>query len=148
MTNNPNDRPEIRIENYAALHAALSAFGSIQQDVLDAVMEEAVDEMRKDASIYPPPPPNSWYERTFTLKRGWTGARIVTRVSAYGREKVASNATSYGPDVQDRVAQAAVHKRTGWVTIQDIVERYQQRVARRLQQAGETVVNEIARRAR
>lgn len=58
---------------------------------------------------YPPPPAESTYRRTGTLKRGW-GTKKRPQAAVVG------NPTPYGGWVQSEAEQTAVHKRTGWLT--------------------------------
>jgi hypothetical protein len=50
-----------------------------------------------------------------TLGRKWT-----TKSEMGGLRRVIGNAASYGPVVQDRNKQAAIHARRGWKTIQQV----------------------------
>ena len=90
---------------------------------LDGMMRDAmrgvVDELQAEMMVYPPPPPNSTYRRTDKLKQSW-----AKRVTGSGRSwlGVVGNRIKYAPYVQDENRQAAVHKRTGWQTVQSVAK--------------------------
>lgn len=119
----------VRIEGLDELIAAVGRLESLQ--VLRDTMETAVELVRTQIAIYPPPPSGyrmvwksekqrRWffaalregrisvpYRRTGTLGRRWT-----TEVSRQGDDLVGKvgNVTAYGPFVQSVDGQAAIHR--------------------------------------
>ena len=119
----------VRIEGLDELIAAVGRLESLQ--VLRDTMETAVERVRTQIAVYPPPPvgyrmvwksekQRRWffaalregrisvpYRRTGTLGRRWT-----TEVSRQGDDLVGKvgNVTAYGPFVQSVDQQAAVHR--------------------------------------
>ena len=70
-------------------------------------------------TVYPPPPPNSTYTRTYALQRGWE--RAVPILDNDGAVMRLINAVSYEPFVQDNASQADVHQ-DRWQTTQQIAD--------------------------
>lgn len=95
------------------------------------------EQVRGGIAVYPtqPPPvnPDRWYQRGYGPKwrrkdgtvRGRAtseqlGQRWATRAKGWGA--VVGNPVSYAPFVQSEEKQAAIHKRTGWVTDVQVAE--------------------------
>lgn len=70
-------------------------------------------------TVYPAPPPNSRYTRTYALQRGWE--RAVPILEKDGAVMRLINAVTYEPLVQDNASQAAIHQ-DRWQTTQEIAE--------------------------
>jgi hypothetical protein len=99
------------------------------------------------AAEYPPAPSGSAYGRTFTLGRLWTAARPRITITGHLLDARLSNATPYGPYVQDPDEQAEVHKGR-WDTTDEIVSDHQAEVAPLMEKAGLKMVEDIARAAK
>jgi hypothetical protein len=95
------------------------------------------------AAEYPPAPQNSAYRRTGTLGRLWTTATPQVTVQGHVFEARISNATPYGPRVQDPEAQIAVH-RGRWQTTEEVVQAHADEVDALVAQAGLTIVERVA----
>lgn len=70
-------------------------------------------------TVEPPPPPNSTYQRTGQLSRGWE--RAVPILTNDGTIMQLINSVTYMPFVQDADEQAAVHQ-DRWETNQQIAD--------------------------
>lgn len=88
--------------------------------------------------VYPPELPNQQYRRTGNLGHRWTH---VVRRDLFGIQTIVGNNTPYGPQVQDPVEQADIH-RGRWRTTADAIQANQDKVVDELVQ---TVVSEIKR---
>lgn len=100
-------------------------------DVLVKPMQRGVLRLQRRMQIYPPAPVGSRYIRGYGFPGHPTseklGQRWAVRITRSGNGltgKVGNNA-SYGPLVQSHQFQAAVHKRTGWVTDRKAVSEEQ-----------------------
>lgn len=101
-------------------------------DKLRPPMVRAVARLQTDIAVYPPEPRGSSYIRTGTLGRKWT-----TRVDQSAGEisgRVGNN-TEYAPLVQSYQFQAWFHKRTGWSTDRQVLDRNRDAIIRDFQQA-------------
>jgi hypothetical protein len=95
------------------------------------------EQVRGKIAVYPTQPapvnPDRWYQRGYGSKwrrkdgsvRGRAtseqlGQRWATRAKGWGA--VVGNPASYAPVVQSEEKQAAIHKRTGWVTDVQVAE--------------------------
>lgn len=78
---------------------------------------------------YPPKPPTSSYQRTRTLGHRWTYA-----VSDDGSEAVIGNNTPYAPYVQGREDQTWFHRRTGWETAENLLDKKKDDIVKVLRQ--------------
>lgn len=107
------------------------------QEALRAGLSGAAETVRDAIAEYPPAsaansPPGingRWYERGFgtrtlsgvayptseMLGRSWT-------IKVEPLRAIVGSKASYGPNVQDREAQASFHRARGWKTIQDVAE--------------------------
>lgn len=119
----------VRIEGLEALMRAVDELAAMR--VVRDTMETAVERVRTQIAVYPPPPSNyrmvwkserqrRWffaalrsgqisvpYRRTGTLGRRWTTAVTVSPAEIRG---VVGNVTAYGPFVQSQESQANVHQ--------------------------------------
>jgi hypothetical protein len=92
-----NTKPIDDLEAFAGSFAEIVA--DMVEESYNAFAPDLLDELR----YYPPPPPNSTYVRTFTLKNGW---RIHLYRTADGAQIVIENNVSYTPLVVGSLAQA------------------------------------------
>jgi hypothetical protein len=93
-------------------------------DVLETVrpsMERSLFRLQAAMADYPPAPAGSWYRRTGTLGRKWTTTPVQRTPD--GLSGSIGNNVEYGPLVQSRRFQTRRHRRTGWQTAEDVVER-------------------------
>lgn len=92
-------------------------------------MGEAMLYIHSQVPAYPPPPPESTYQRTGTL-----GRTINTEVRGFGSETVGviGSPTEYAPLVIDRQRQAWMHQDRWW-TLQDTVEKARDRAVEIIQ---------------
>lgn len=133
-------------------------FGRLPAEVvriMTAAMGGAVEIVRGGVAKYPkataankPPGLNgySWYERGFgtrtvtgkgyptseTLGKSWTTK--VTPISGGVRGTIGTRA-SYAPFVQDKTRQAQFHTARGWLTVQEVLEKNAERIAKLFQAA-------------
>lgn len=127
-----------------------AALGELRaRDVAVSILKAATLHLRGKISVYPQSSDankprsfvsggiNRWYERGYgskwarkdgsiggaqtsqTLGRSWSEA-----VDPGGKWGSVGTDVSYAPAVQDAEAQAGYHKQRGWVTVQDVIERY------------------------
>lgn len=101
-------------------------------DKLRPPMVRAVARLHQDIAVYPPEPRGSSYVRTGTLGRKWT-----TKIdqSFNGIEGRVGNNTEYAPLVQSYQFQAWFHRRTGWQTDRQVMDRNRDAIIRDFQQA-------------
>ena len=78
-------------------------------------MAQAIGILNNEMKQYPPPPPNSTYDRTGLLGRNWSKRVYVTGIDVVGE---ARNNTSYGQFVQNAPTIATIHAGR-WTTIQE-----------------------------
>ncbi len=98
-------------------------------EILEDPMQRAVLRLQGRMATYPPPPPSSTYIRGYgfagrpatseKLGQHWTTQ--VTQQQA-GYEGRVGNNVSYGPLVQSSAFQTKAHKRTGWVTDEQVLD--------------------------
>lgn len=95
-------------------------------------MVRAVARLHQDIAVYPPEPSGSNYVRTGSLGRRW-----VTNVAQSLGELIGKigNNLDYAPLVQSNRFQAWFHKRTGWSTDKQVIERNRDAIVRDFQQA-------------
>jgi hypothetical protein len=73
---------------------------------------------------YPPPPPNSTYERTGDLGRAWAVSADARGTNLY-QDRVSvemKNDMAYAGWVQGVGTQTQQHQRTGWQTTQQVLD--------------------------
>ena len=123
--------PDTQIE-ILGLDTLAGAIGQLQaMTVARDAMEEAVERVRTQIAVYPPPPhgyrmvwkserQRRWffaalrdgriqvpYRRTMTLSRRWTTEVIASPAEIRG---IVGNITTYGPWVQSEANQATIHQ--------------------------------------
>jgi hypothetical protein len=149
----------LKIEGIDKLVAKLNVIEAAKY--LRPFMSAAVAEIKDGVAVYPPATDanNSmarrWYERGYgprwqrrdgsvggrrTSER--LGTRWTTKVTNGGLTGEVGNNASYARYVQDRVKQAWFHRRTGWVTAQDVLEERGPRVLEMLDGAIAQVLNQ------
>ena len=101
-------------------------------DKLRPSMVRAVALLHADVATYPPEPRGSSYVRTGTLGRKWTTRVDQSLGEISGR---VGNNTEYAPLVQSYQFQAWMHRRTGWQTDRQVMERNRDAIIRDFQQA-------------
>jgi len=117
----------ITIEGIDELMDKLGAVEAIE--VLEDPMQRAVLRLQGRMATYPPPPLSSTYIRGYgfhgrpatseKLGQHWTTKVTQQTVGYEGR---VGNNVSYGPLVQSAMFQTKAHKRTGWVTDEQVLE--------------------------
>lgn len=117
----------ITIEGIDELIDKLGAVEAIE--ILEDPMNRAVLRLQGRMATYPPQRPGSTYIRGYgfhgkpatseKLGQHWTTKVTQQTVGYEGR--VGNNVT-YGPLVQSSAFQTRAHKRTGWVTDQQVLE--------------------------
>ena len=127
----------------AALEAEASG-GAMSE--LQVVATQALMLLGTYAAEYPPQSADSSYRRTGTLGRLWTAAVPQVTVGGHVLDARISNATPYGPYVQDRDRQAAQH-RDRWKTTDKIVEEHVAEVGPLLARAGYEIVERVVEAA-
>lgn len=91
-----------------ALIRDLQRRGIAVRPALEQGIEQGANRIHAALRLYPSPPPNSTYQRTYALRRGWQ-KRSISYGDVVGREL--SNAVGYAPYVQGHGQQAAIHQR-------------------------------------
>jgi len=124
----------------AALEAEASG-GAMSE--LQIVATQALTLLATYAAEYPARPADSGYRRTGTLGRLWTAAVPQVTVGGHVLEARISNATPYGPYVQDRERQARQHQER-WRTTDKIVAEHVAEVGPLLARAGYEIVERVA----
>jgi hypothetical protein len=118
----------IEVKGLDKVFAKLGAVSSIA--ILEKPMQRAVARIEYDMKEYPPAPSGSRYIRGYGWRGGpmtseKLGQRWTTRVTTTSNGvigKVGNNA-SYGPWVQSARFQTRIHKRTGWTTDQQAIDK-------------------------
>lgn len=107
---------------------AVKRIGSLRRalpDIVDRAMMQEHEEMRAEfeRTPYPPPPANSKYIRTYTLKGSW-GKRRTQKTSTYIEWAITNTATSprgihYAsyPVGDEKGRQAWMHAGRWWVAV-------------------------------
>lgn len=113
------------------LEEARAFFGIDVDRVLRRGIRVAVEHLRNRLAWYPPPIPDSWYDRTGSLGRAW--AVKVTGIAG-GVTGIIGNTMPYAPSVQDEDTQASVHVGR-WRTVQGVAEQESAAVAGFVQDA-------------
>lgn len=101
-------------------------------DKLRPPMVRAVARLHQDIAAYPPEPRGSSYVRTGTLGRKWVTKVDQSLGELSGR---VGNNTEYAPLVQNYQFQAWMHRRTGWQTDRQVMDRNRDAIIRDFQQA-------------
>lgn len=70
------------------------------------------------------------------LAQSWT-----LRTENQGFRAIIGTGVSYARLVQDEARQTAYHKKTGWVTVQDVTRKWQDEAIRKVEQALQVEVN-------
>jgi len=123
---------QIIIRGLERLQGRFAALGSKFPKFMNDSTKAAVLFVHSKIPPYPPPPPESTYIRRAS---GGLGATITTfmgsepdalsRVEGSLGGKVSGivgTKLSYAPWVIDRERQTSGHKKTGWYTLQDVIE--------------------------
>jgi len=117
----------IEIKGIDELMDKLGAVEAIE--VLEGPMQRAVLRLQGRMATYPPPPLSSTYIRGYGFHgRPATSEKLgqhwMTKVTqqTVGYEGRVGNNVSYGPLVQSAMFQTKAHKRTGWVTDEQVLE--------------------------
>lgn len=108
---------------------------SFRLDRLQSDIDRIMDAVAADAAVYPPELPNQRYVRTGDLGRGWTGgSTLFPQSSPTVLEAVRENSVPYSGDVQGASSQRAIFAGR-WATDEDIMERWEDRVASAVEDA-------------
>lgn len=105
--------PEIELQGYEPLVRQLGSLAAFEQ--LRPPMVRSLARVERRLQTYPPPPPDSTYQRTGLLGRTWTDNDPALVVSPSEMRGVVGNKTGYARYVQGDEDQAAVH-RGRWMT--------------------------------
>jgi hypothetical protein len=128
-----------------ALRRRIAAYADIAEASLADAAEQALLIYAGAAAQYPASLSGSLYRRTGTLGRLWTtGHREVRTGGGALVSGRITNATPYGPWVQDPDRQVAVH-RGRWQTTDDVVEEHGGAVKALLDQAASEVAKDLGR---
>lgn len=98
---------------------------------------DALTLLRKRMQDYPPPPPNSTYDRTDNLKNSWEETVVVSDTTLVGT--LFSN-ISYGPYVQDEETQAGIHQGR-WQTTKSVAEDEEGKIVDLFEREIERLIN-------
>jgi len=122
---------QIIIRGLERLQGRFAALGSKFPKFMNDSTKAAVLFVHSKVPPYPePPPPTSTYDRTVTLGKSVTtmmgsNPEALSRVEGSLGGKVSGivgTKLSYAPWVIDRERQTSGHKKTGWYTLQDVIE--------------------------
>ena len=131
----------IEIKGVDKLSQALSRLGSTAVFTkLAPAMQDALDLLVDEISVYPKKPQGSAYRRTGTLGRSWTGELVL---SGDLKGKVGTN-VSYAPYVQSVKKQAPIHQGR-WRTIEKVTEQNESQIQEIFEQAVEDMVKDFNR---
>lgn len=127
---------EIEITGVDRVVARLGSVKGIEH--LRAPMTRGVARLHQSIAVYPPEPQGSSYVRTGSLGRKW-----VTKVAQSVGELIGTigNNLWHAPIVQSQRFQAWMHRRTGWQTDQQVMERERGNIVRDFQQAIKEALN-------
>ncbi len=114
----------------AGIDELMDKLGAVEAiEVLEDPMQRAVLRLQGRMATYPPQRPGSKYIRGYgfagrpatseKLGQHWTTKVTQQTVGYEGR---VGNNVSYGPLVQSSAFQTRMHKRTGWVTDEQVLE--------------------------
>jgi len=121
-------------------------------NIISIEATQSIENMRIELMKYPPPPPNSTYNRTFRLQQGWQTAVVsfnadmtfagdsMTTVANPISPTSLGNNVAYTKWVQRRDVQLPIH-RGRWNTIDDLAEQEVPELADRLQSFFDDVMN-------
>ena len=143
---------ELQVKGLMELRAKL---GKVKfSEVFTPIMTAATVAAKGKIAKYPPSSAaNSsgqkrWYERGYGSK--WRvkdgsihgrktsqmlGKSWTTKVEDGGMRGIVGTKVTYAPWVQDRNRQASYHRRRGWVTVQDVAEKYGAEIVAKLERA-------------
>ena len=125
------------------LRTALAQAPEKAMDRLTVTVEQALMLMATYAAEYPAKPGGSSYRRTGTLGRLWTQGKPQITTGGHVLEARISNATPYGPYVQDPEKQSEAHKGR-WLTTEQVVQQHVSEIEPLLVSVGYEVVEEVA----
>lgn len=117
---------------------AVAKLLQLRQALLDLSKptQEALDLLKERMQIYPPPPANSKYDRTFDLKNSW---QTTVLLSGATLGKLTSN-IPYGPYVQDADNQAGIHQGR-WQTVQQVEQEEDANITAIYERELERIIN-------
>lgn len=117
----------VTIEVKGVTEAAVKLNMEPVQVILPALHRGAL-RIEHDMKLYPEPPPDSRYIRTFVLRKQWTTAPMTGGGKYFAGYRVGT-ATVYAPWVQSHLFQATVH-RGRWPTDKQVASRNQPALVR------------------
>lgn len=99
----------------------VAKFGRVQSlNYLKPPMYRAVYRLQRQMATYPPKPPRSTYRRTGTYGRRWT---VRVDMGSDGLTGKVGIRLWYAPVVGSAQFQTQTHRRTGWTTDRQAVQR-------------------------
>lgn len=121
------------------LDAALRQLRELRLDALRQTVADVLDEIAKDAAVYPPELPNQRYVRTFKLRDGWLEGDRDVRLSGDTLTAALTNGVGYADEVMGDDQKAVFQDR--WRTVDDLVDAWEDRVADRIDDALDQLVD-------
>jgi len=112
----------------------LRDFQRIRLDALQGEIADILEDMGKDAAVYPPELPNQRYQRTYRLQDGWLDSIPTLALQVMTLTGVLENSVPYGPDVMSIEDQATIHVGR-WRVTDQIMAAWEERAALRVEDA-------------
>lgn len=111
---------------------AIRALRGVRLDAFQAVLADILEDMAKDAAVYPPELPGQKYQRTQALERGWLDSVPIVALQGVKLTAALENSTPHGPYVMSIEDQATIHVGR-WRTTDKIMESWEDRAAARVE---------------
>lgn len=127
----------VEIRGMAELGRKLAKLDQAIEQMADPT-RDALDLLTKRMQDYPPPPPNSTYDRTDNLKNSWEDTIVVSDTTIVG---TLFSTIVYGPYVQDEEMQAEIHQGR-WQTTKSVAEEEEGNIVDIFEREIERLINE------
>lgn len=125
----------VEIRGMAELRRKLEELDQAIEQMADPT-SDALELLSKRMQFYPPPPPNSTYDRTGALRNSWQ-ENLIMSSTVLG---IVYNNIDYGPYVQDAENQAGIHQGR-WDTVQSVAEEEESNIVALYERHLEELVN-------
>lgn len=129
---------KIEVDIAASFNRAVAKVLQLKDYLLDLSKptQAALDLLKARMQVYPAPPPNSKYVRTYNLKNSWQTTVILSGTTL---GKLSTN-IPYAPYVVDGADQAGIHQGR-WQTIQQVATEEEANIAVIYERELERVIN-------
>ena len=110
--------PKLTITGAEAKVSGLNAFVSLFRGAVVRNFYKLLEALRNDAQVYPPPPPNSTYKRTYFFQRSWQN-RVISETAV-----MLQNVAPYGHYVMGSMTQGQASHMTHWRLFSMLAQSY------------------------